>query len=178
MIYVGVGSRKTPRDVLQLMRRISEQGMADEHVLRTGDAAGADLAFRESTMRKVVFGAHKFWFGTREMTYEGASWDKADAILHQIMDAKHYQNVKFKDYVHRLHMRNTFQVLGVNHTSPAKLLICWTPGGEMVGGTRTAILCAMLNEIPVYNLGDQHVYDTALEAVDQRVFPFLEKSDA
>jgi hypothetical protein len=43
-------------------------------------------------------------------------------------------------------------VLGQNLDSPSLFLVCWTEGGAEVGGTRTAIIAAKENDIPVFNL--------------------------
>ncbi len=52
----------------------------------------------------------------------------------------------------KLHTRNCFQVLGKDLNTPSEFVICWTKNGDAVGGTRTAIVLARENNIPVYNL--------------------------
>lgn len=175
MIYAGVGSRETPPEIMNLMNSIAGIGFKNDHILRTGDADGADKAFRDYTSRRVVYTANCFYFGSKRMEYEQENWDKADLLIQQVMDDGHYRNVTRKPYVHRLHMRNTFQVLGVNHDVPASMVICWTPKGQDVGGTRTAILVARMNDIPVHNLGLIENETIARRAVEDGRFPFLEE---
>jgi len=52
--------------------------------------------------------------------------------------------------------RNTNQVLGPNiGTSPqTNAILCWTKGGQIVGGTGQALRIAQDKGIPVINLGD------------------------
>jgi hypothetical protein len=43
-------------------------------------------------------------------------------------------------------------ILGKNLDEPVKFVVCWTPGGKVVGGTGVAIQIAHKNNIPVINL--------------------------
>ena len=45
MFYTGVGSRKTPKDVLELMVKIAIKAAQNGYTLRSGGAEGADKAF-------------------------------------------------------------------------------------------------------------------------------------
>jgi hypothetical protein len=56
------------------------------------------------------------------------------------------------DYAKGCHGRNVYQVLGEDLKTPVSFVICWTPEGKEVGGTRTAIVLAKRHKIPVYNL--------------------------
>jgi hypothetical protein len=54
--------------------------------------------------------------------------------------------------------RNAMQVLGPEVTCPglfSSFVLCWTLGGEEVGGTSQAIRIAKSKGIPVYNLGSE-----------------------
>jgi hypothetical protein len=65
-----------------------------------------------------------------------------------------------------MHSRNCHQILGYDLQSPVDAVICWTPNGKVVGGTRTALLLAQDAGIPIFNLGrpDQ---DKVLEEIRQ-----------
>ena len=52
-----------------------------------------------------------------------------------------------------MHSRNCHQILGYDLKSPVDAVICWTPNGNVVGGTRTALMIAMRAGIPIFNLG-------------------------
>ena len=53
----------------------------------------------------------------------------------------------------RMHSRNCHQILGYDLQSPVDAVICWTPNGNIQGGTRTALMIAMREGIPIFNLG-------------------------
>ena len=62
----------------------------------------------------------------------------------------------------KAHARNAHQVLGQDCKPKAAFVVCWTPDGaeraeqshsiDVTGGTRTAIVIAELNGVPVFNL--------------------------
>lgn len=53
----------------------------------------------------------------------------------------------------KLHSRNMNQVFGLDLNTPIDANICWTPKGNIQGGTASAIRLCMENNIPVFNLG-------------------------
>lgn len=65
----------------------------------------------------------------------------------------------------KLHSRNMNQVFGLDLNTPIDLCICWTKGGEAVGGTATAIKLCHHHNIPVFNLGTPYL-DEELEELD------------
>ena len=60
---------------------------------------------------------------------------------------------KCNEWARGMHSRNCHQILGYDLQSPVDAVICWTPNGNMVGGTVTAIRIALKYNIPVFNLG-------------------------
>ena len=56
-----------------------------------------------------------------------------------------------------LQARNAMQVLGPNLDRPANLLVAWTPGGEVNGGTGQSLRIARDHGIEVRNLGKPDV---------------------
>mgnify|MGYP000948523566 FL=1 len=60
---------------------------------------------------------------------------------------------KCNEWARGMHSRNCHQILGYDLQSPVDAVICWTPDGNVVGGTATAIRIAMKHNIPVFNLG-------------------------
>ena len=53
----------------------------------------------------------------------------------------------------KLHARNVCQILGQDLKTPSDLVICWTPGGQLKGGTATALRIAKDYGIKIENLG-------------------------
>ena len=57
------------------------------------------------------------------------------------------------EWARGMHSRNCHQILGYDLQSPVDAVICWTPNGNIQGGTRTALMIALKYNIPVFNLG-------------------------
>ena len=79
---------------------------------------------------------------------------------------------KCNELARGMHSRNCHQILGYDLQSPVDAVICWTPDGKMVGGTRTALLLAQDAGIPIFNLG---IKDK--ESVLQSIKKFLEDGE-
>jgi hypothetical protein len=143
LIYTGVGARKTPENILILMKQLAVKLDQDGYYLRSGGAKGADSAFESGTNNKHVYLAKH-----------------ANAKAEEIAKQFHPAWDKCSDFAKKLHARNAFQVLGFNLDAPSNFLICWTPDGcfdhanrtYATGGTGTAISIACRYNVPVFNL--------------------------
>lgn len=146
--YTGVGSRSTPPDVQDRMVKIARFLRGEGYTLRTGEAGGADSAFRE--------GAE--WWGSR--VYCAGDTLPLHAQAEEIAAAHHPAWGACSHWARRLHTRNVYQVLGHTLTRPSQFLICWTPDGveryttRNTGGTGQAIRVALAYGVPVLNLGN------------------------
>ncbi len=150
----GVGSRETTTDKLEQMSRISKQfSKLEGAILRSSGAIGADQAFENS------------WKGKKEIFlpwngYEDKFHNPSKGFILPKMDERHEKLAasvhpvwdRLKQGAKKMHTRNVCQVLGENLDTPATLLVCWTVGGQLKGGTATAIKLALNASIPVYNL--------------------------
>lgn len=148
MIYAGIGARSTPESVLAKMRDIGRRGAEAGHTLRTGGARGADAAFQEGARSA---GGDGLYWGFIEV------YRASDATPQAIeLASKYHPNWRAcADYVRKLHGRNIMILLGHDLNSPVDLVICWTPGGEVVGGTGQALRAAKARGIKVVNLGKE-----------------------
>lgn len=142
--YTGVGARATPKGVRDRMTKLAS--LLPDWTLRSGGADGADLAFENGALNKEIF-----------LPWEG--FNNNDSLLYtQSKEAReiaakiHPKWNDLKESVKKLHTRNIHQVLGKDLKSPSLFLVCWTENGEDIGGTRTAIICAKENNVPVFNL--------------------------
>ena len=149
--YTGVGSRQTPASVMSLIRQIAA-GLGERGwTLRSGGANGADTAFAAGALssgaRQDIFLP---WSGFNGLSseYEAPTQKAMDiaATVHPAWDS-------LRPPAKLLHARNVHQVLGRDCCSPSIGMICWTPEGQKVGGTATAIRLAQRNGVPVMNLG-------------------------
>jgi hypothetical protein len=136
--YSGIGSRKTPPNILTLMTNISVALERKGYILRSGGATGADTAF-----------AKKVQHNNKEIYTAEFATEKAQSIASQYHPA--WNNCK--DYVRKLHGRNVQIVLGYGLNIPSEFVVAWTPDGKLVGGTAMGIRIAEANGIKVYNLG-------------------------
>ena len=139
--YAGIGARKTPMKIMDHMYHIGETlGQVGWH-LRSGGADGADTAF--ATGCDSVGGV--------------ASIIKPQDCLPnwRIHAAKYHPNWSAcSEYAKNCHGRNSAIILGRDLMSPVDWIVCWTMGGEAVGGTGQALRVAEDWNIPVYNLWD------------------------
>lgn len=147
-VYAGIGSRKTPSDVLDQMWQLAHELKTEGWLLRSGGAEGADENFELGAQNcKEVFRA------------DGIIPDKAFEIAEELHPAWHVCS----PYAKRLLARNMQQVLGQNLDSPVDFVVCWTSDGceshetrtRKTGGTGQAISLASLLDIPVFNLANE-----------------------
>jgi nucleoside-triphosphatase THEP1 len=175
-IYItGVGSRKTPKEVLDIIHNIPSLHTDKNCVLRSGRADGADAAFEYGALvhdvTTVSYLPHDGFNGHRQGDInEGAAhhqvnidatqlpnYNQAKEILKSILDSNHFS--RLNDFALKAHIRNVYQVLGDDLNTPSEVLYCWTPNGAEVGGTATAIKLAKRYNVPVLNLGNQETLD-------------------
>ena len=156
--YTGVGSRLTPRQILNQMFAIGSLLAEKNYILRSGGADGADTSFEKGCISKQ---------GKKEIYVPWNNFNnrknKNDIVLTNIKDTLQWKAADLAEAVHprwkelapkvkRLHTRNIFQVLGEDLNSKSDFLICWTPNGMIVGGTGTAIKVAQRFNIEIFNL--------------------------
>lgn len=161
-IYAGVGSRETPPDVLNLIRSIGSAMERGGWRLRSGGAPGADTAFQKSVKASKNKTIYLPWriFNNNVAGYHGC-WDASklpawNAALATV-DRYHPEPNKLSEAGRKLMARNAFQVLGPDLKTPADMVLCWTPGGKVTGGTGQALRIAIDYDIVIVNLGnDRH----------------------
>ena len=153
-IYTGVGSRKTPKEILEWMDIFAYKLALRGWILRSGGAKGADQAFENG-----AFNAG----GIVESYFPYHSSKDAEAIA----GAYHNAWTVLPDHTKRYHGRNVMQVLGKDLNTPTEFVICWTPDGcikdstrtKFTGGTGTAISVASARNIDVFNLYNQKCFE-------------------
>lgn len=153
-VYAGIGSRETPRDVLDLMTRIAERLDVEGWTLRSGGADGADTAFEKGAVNQEpeIFLPWARFNGRKH----GIAGPTHNAIE---IASKHHPNWRnLSRSSQSLISRNTHQILGRFCDSPSAFVLCWTPDGATekttakTGGTGQAIRVAVAYKVPVYNL--------------------------
>lgn len=148
--YAGIGSRETPKDVLETMRKIAAFLAGKGYTLRSGAAPGADSAFEEGAA--AAGGKTEIWVpwkGFNKHTSALVPTPEAFALA----EKHHPAWALCKQGAKALHARNSHQVLGASLTNPADFIVCWTKGGAGAGGTGQALRIARSLDIEVYDLG-------------------------
>jgi hypothetical protein len=148
--YAGIGSRKTPQNILDEMQRLASELAKSEFILRSGAADGADAAFEEGC--DLVRGWKQIFLPWKGFNGHTSELYNIPDIAFEIAATVHPAWNYLKPYVKKFHARNVQQVLGRNCDDPVKFVVCWTPGAKKVGGTATAIRLAESRKIPVHNL--------------------------
>lgn len=158
--YAGIGSRETPSDVLNKMAAIAEFLSSLDYTLRSGGAAGADSAFESGATRKEIFLPWDHYNGRKVNNVDTFSVLTEDHFT--LAEAIHPAWDRCSHAAKRLHARNTQQILGRHLDSPCDFVVCWTKGGQTVGGTGLAIRLAKCEGIRIFNLGTAAGFDEFL----------------
>jgi hypothetical protein len=182
--WTGVGSRETPEAVLQTMTNIAKGLSKGPYIFRSGAADGADQAFEKgcNPLKKEIYLPSKNFKGHPSSKYniqceKAIEWARRAHPYFDKMDPS--------GFAYKAHVRNAHQVLGERCDQPSSFVVCWTPDGaeneydsvdiDITGGTRTAIVIADLNGIPVFNLARPDALQRLMVFVrEQRLLERLE----
>jgi hypothetical protein len=160
MIYTGIGSRQTPKDVLRILYYIGDRLAQHNWILRTGGAEGADMEFWHGAVFHGYANAEVYlpwksfngWGNSSDKVTRTEPQEEAYGIAEQFHPGWKYLKFGAK----KLHARNVHQIYGRDVTKPefSDCVICWTKGGKGEGGTGQALRMARHHEIPIYDLGN------------------------
>lgn len=152
--YSGVGARSTPQNLSQYIKALARKLDSLGYILRSGGANGFDSFIESGATNKRIYLPWPLFNNLSGAEYVELNnvptkirWE-AENIASQI-----HPNWKYlSSGARKLMTRNVFQVLSEDLKTPSKFLICWTPKGEIVGGTALSIKLALAHDIPVFNL--------------------------
>lgn len=162
-LFAGIGSRKTPNDIIKIMEIWARYAVLCEYGVSTGAALGADQAFaRGAKKANGLVHLHLPWAKyeqefiqqmrnakgiTNVYVYNPYTHPKAgDSVVYFHPEAQKLKQGPFK-----LHARN-YNILTLPQL--VEHIVCWTPEGKITGGTGQALRIAAYAKIPVYNLGN------------------------
>lgn len=172
MIITGIGSRETPPDICELFTELGAEARARGWWVRSGHADGADYAFELGARENCI--VYLPWRGfnrEKELVGRGHAEPFREEVFKIVTKIQPYAK-DLSDGVKLIKSRNVYQVLGVDLKSPSDVVVCWTPFGEITGGTGLAIKLAMNNNIQVINVGDERVernLDSILQQIGETV---------
>lgn len=161
--YAGIGSRETPRIILEVME-ILGANLADKGwTLRSGHAQGADIAFERGAAS--VHGRSEIfipWKGFSSENWTGLPLicPPFNAEAEEIASRFHPNWKACSPAARKLHTRNVYQVAGLDLNTPVEMVICWTRNASGQGGTGLAIRIAKSLDIPVFDLADESCWDS------------------
>lgn len=157
-IYAGIGSRSTPPEVIEIMRLLAGRMEQDGWKLRSGGAAGADAAFESGVLdpgnRTIYLPSRSFNGRTAGNSgYVDSTGLPGWLEAMETVAKYHPAPDRLSPFARKLMARNAMQVLGPSMNRPADLIVAWTPGGLVTGGTGQALRMAADLGIEVRNLG-------------------------
>ena len=156
--YTGIGSRKAPKKILQIMTDVATALEKKGWLLRSGGANGSDLAFEKGVVK--YKNIYLPWRGFNDSTSN--LYYISDEAL-EIASRHHPGWVRLSSPIRKLMARNVYQVQGLNLDENSQFLICWTDDGcesaetrtSKTGGTGLAISLASELGIPIFNLKNE-----------------------
>ena len=164
MFYAGIGSRRTPPDILNLMERLGFALGVMGYTLRSGAADGADSAFERGALAggypiEIYLPWYRF-HGRDGPGYILTKDPQVNGWAKHLVEMAHPAPHKLTDMAKMLMARNTYQVAGLGQGVLSEFVVCWTPDGveegdkttRDTGGTGQAIRLASLWNIPIFNL--------------------------
>lgn len=162
MYYTGIGSRETPKDILEVMTKLATVLEHKGYILRTGDAKGADAAFRAGCSNKQVYTIKSL----SEISEEMHDICYNDLItLHPNVNA-----VMRKPWAKEYLMRDSLQVRG-NHPNDtlSHFVVCWTKDAGLNGGTAQAMRLANKLGVEIYNLANPATLQEIVKYINDNI---------
>lgn len=161
--YTMIGSRSTPKSVLELMENIAHDLKQQGYIGRSGGANGADQALEDGCLTGTLEGCHIYlpWNGfngkyASERGYIDTPKMKNYEKAQRVASEYHPAWGNCKRGARAMHTRNVYQVLGHDLATPSEFVICYAEPqgtkGHVKGGTGQAVRIAIDNNIPVINL--------------------------
>lgn len=172
--WAGIGSRKTPPDIIKMMKQIGFLLGATGGVCHTGAAKGADQAFAEGAYLSGDVMLFLPW-----QSYE-QDWvtNHLNAIVRVLVPQTHREAMDsvnmhpvieaggtLSQGVEKLHARNYLII------ENCKFIVCWAPldaKDEEKGGTGQGCKIARKTGIQIYNLYRPDVLEAFLADIERR----------
>lgn len=155
--YAGVGSRKTPKEILDLMWRAAVMLRDQGWTARSGHSGDADMAFENGA--RAAAEIYQPWPGFKgRVVWAKFVKDRPDPEAFAIARDLHPNWSSCSTEARALHARNVHILCGPDAGKPdlARFMICWTPGARTMGGTGMSIRIAEYFGVEVYNLALAH----------------------
>lgn len=149
--YAGIGSRETPKEILDLFITLGEGLAKTGYTLRSGHAQGADQAFEKGCDK--AGGSKEIYLPWRGFENSKSELVVSNPKAFAIASTFHPRYPYLSQGAQKLQARNSHQVLGKDLNEASDFIICWTKDGKGSGGTGQAIRIANYYKIPVFDAG-------------------------
>lgn len=167
--YAGVGSRRTPQEMLARLELAASALARGGWTLRTGLSPGADQACYRGALagggRVELYLPRPGFQARARLSGEGAEADAEVYVLPAPSDRAFALAARFHPRwkqlsagARELRARDVHTVLGRDLASPVSLLVCWTRDGGLdgrgprAGGTGQALRIAAAHHVEVLNV--------------------------
>lgn len=150
-IYTGIGSRRTPKEVLEVFADLAGILAENRYVLYSGGADGADNAFEMGCDN--AGGEKQIFLPWKGFNGSDSQYIVHDNIAFQVAEKFHPYYQKLSPAAKKLMARNTHQIVGWDFKTRTDVVLCYTPKGAGNGGTGQAIRIAKYYNIPILDAG-------------------------
>ena len=156
--------------VLQRMTAVAAFLGERGHILRSGGAGGADMAFETGCDH--VNGPKEIYtpwdgFSQRRRTQRGVIVLGNHIAAQEIAAKAHPNWAACSNGAKLLHTRNVYQVLGQTLDKPADFVLCYTKNGSGAGGTGQALRIAKAHQVLCIDLGAPTGNDSLIALLKQ-----------
>lgn len=149
--YAGIGSRETPKEILELFTIIGEFLANKDYILRSGHAQGSDISFENGC--DLVNGKKEIYLPWSRFEGSDSNLVVENEKAFKIAEEYHPYWHRLSQGAKKLQARNSHQVLGLDLSTPSNFIVCWTKNGKGSGGTGQALRIAWAYNIPVFDFG-------------------------
>jgi len=159
--YTGIGSRETPKKILELFTKVAQYLAKKNYILRSGHAKGSDQAFENGC--GLIDGTKEIYIPWYKFEDSNSNLIVKDSKAFEIAEKYHPYWHNLSQGARKLQARNSHQVLGLDLNTPSDFIICWTKNGKQSGGTGQALRIAKAYGTPIFNAGKYNDIDKCKE---------------
>jgi len=184
LVYAGIGSRRTPPEVLEAMEALAYRLVDRGWALRTGGAGGADQAFYAGAMQgggdvELYLPWPDFERDALQQWGEPTfTLPRPDRAAYPLAEQAHPAWGRLSNGGRSLQARNVHQVLGATLDRPVDVVICWTPCGSLDGLARNSGGTGQALRLVARHAPQARVFNLARDEHLRRIRGFLEETPA
>ena len=171
-IVTGIGSREVSVKYQEILKEVADYLAITNFKLRSGGAPGSDTIFQNVFKhKKAAMEIYIPWNGFEKLFANNKTIFLANHNICEEFTMKYHPNAdNLSQGAFKLMNRNAHQVLGMDLETPTDLIVCYTEGGKIKGGTSQAIRIAMDYNIPIVNVGSENSADSVIKKIENILF--------